>query len=163
MTSLTWDRHRGHATGYDVVALGFNYRIDEPRAALARRRLARLDEENTRRAALDARYRDALAGVPRLRPALPPLTGLSAAHHLFTVVLDDAVDRPAVREALARRGVQTSVHYPPVHRFSIYLDRAAELPLTEAYGRRAMTLPMWSGMTDGQQNLVIQALTDALR
>lgn len=163
MTSLSWDRHRGHATGYDVVALGFNYRIDEPRAELARRRLARLDEENTRRAALDARYRDALAGVPRLRPALPPLTGLSAAHHLFTVVLDDAVDRPAIREALAGRGVQTSVHYPPVHRFSIYLDRAAELPLTEAYGRRAMTLPMWAGMTDGQQNLVIQALTDALR
>ena len=46
MTTLTWDRHRGHASGYDVVALGFNYRIDEPRAALGRVRLGRLDREN---------------------------------------------------------------------------------------------------------------------
>src|SRR5207253_216801 len=43
MTSLSWDRHKGHASGYDVVALGFNYRIDEPRAALAAARLQRLD------------------------------------------------------------------------------------------------------------------------
>ena len=40
MTSLTWDRHRGHASGYDVVELGFNYRIDEPRAAMASQRLS---------------------------------------------------------------------------------------------------------------------------
>src|SRR5438093_252196 len=49
ITTLTWDRHRGHASGYDVVALGFNYRIDEPRAALAARRLGRLDAENAAR------------------------------------------------------------------------------------------------------------------
>src|SRR3954447_26851230 len=55
MTTLTWDRHRGHASGYDVVALGFNYRMDEPRAALAARRLARLDADNDARRALDAR------------------------------------------------------------------------------------------------------------
>jgi dTDP-4-amino-4,6-dideoxygalactose transaminase len=163
MTTLTWDRHRGHASAYDVVELGFNYRIDEPRAALARRRLARLDDENARRAEIDARYRELLAGVDGLAPALVPVEGARLAHHLFTIVLDEGVDRVRFRETLAVRGVQTSVHYPPVHRFSIYLDRAAELPLTEAYGRRAMTLPMWSGMTDGQQNLVIQALTDALR
>ena len=54
MTTLTWDRHRGHAAGYDVVALGFNYRIDEPRAALLTARLARLDAENARRRELDA-------------------------------------------------------------------------------------------------------------
>ena len=49
MTTLTWDRHRQHASGYDVVALGFNYRIDEPRAALARQRLRRLNAENQQR------------------------------------------------------------------------------------------------------------------
>src|SRR5207237_7042062 len=59
MTTLTWDRHRGHASGYDVVELGFNYRIDEPRAALAERRLARLEDDNRRRAALAAPYRGA--------------------------------------------------------------------------------------------------------
>ena len=63
MTTLTWDRHRGHASSYDVVALGFNYRIDEPRAAFATARLARLDAENARRAEHDARLREALASA----------------------------------------------------------------------------------------------------
>jgi dTDP-4-amino-4,6-dideoxygalactose transaminase len=70
MTSLTWDRHRGHASGYDVVELGFNYRIDEPRAALAGARLERLDSDNSRRAAAVAVYRDQLSGVAGVAPAL---------------------------------------------------------------------------------------------
>src|ERR671922_208446 len=68
--SMTWDRHVGHASSYDVVARGFNYRIDEPRAALARRRLMRLDAENARREWFDARYRAALEGADGLVPAL---------------------------------------------------------------------------------------------
>ena len=161
MTTLSWDRHRGHASGYDVVDLGFNYRIDEPRAALARRRLARLDADNARRAELDARYRELLAGVDGLTPALPPLPGAQLAHHLFTIVLDDGVERSRFREALAARGVQTSVHYPPVHRFSIYAA-AVELPVTEAYAARAVTLPLFATMTLGQQDEVVDAVRAAL-
>src|SRR2546423_1363192 len=129
MTTLTWDRHRGHASTYDVVALGFNYRLDEPRAALATRRLARLDADNTARARLDARYREAF-GALGVTCALGPAEGLRSSHHLFCIVLGEDVDRDAFRAELARRGVQTSVHYPPVHRFSIYAAAAAraELP-----------------------------------
>ena len=54
MTTLSWDRHRGHAAGYDVVALGYNFRIDEARCALGISRLARLDDENAQRSLLDA-------------------------------------------------------------------------------------------------------------
>jgi dTDP-4-amino-4,6-dideoxygalactose transaminase len=148
MTTLTWDRHRGHAASYDVVALGFNYRIDEPRAALATARLARLDEENARRAELVARYRERMPeGVVPTAPG-----GL----HIFTVVVDG--DRDAVRAAMADRGVQTSVHYPPAHRFSIYAGGAPHLPLTDAYGERAITLPLFAGMTEAQQDLVLDAL-----
>src|SRR3954471_21768376 len=89
MTTLTWDRHRGHASAYDVVDLGFNYRIDEPRAALARCRLARLDEENARRAELDARYRELLAGVGGVTPALAPVADARLAYHLFAIVLEE--------------------------------------------------------------------------
>jgi dTDP-4-amino-4,6-dideoxygalactose transaminase len=161
MTALTWDRHRGHAAAYDVVALGFNYRIDEPRAALATARLARLDEENVRRHRLDRRYRELLAGVEGVVPTAAPPDGEGdvPSHHLFTVVVEG--DRDAVRRRLAERGVQTSVHYPPVHRFSIYA-RSVDLPLTDAYGARAITLPMFAGMTDAQQDLVVEALADAL-
>jgi dTDP-4-amino-4,6-dideoxygalactose transaminase len=161
MTTLTWDRHRGHASGYDVVDLGFNYRIDEPRAALARRRLTRLDADNARRAELDARYRELLAGIDGLTLALPPADGARLAHHLFTVVLDESTERVRFREALAARGVQTSVHYPPAHRFSIYAS-AAELPVTEAYGARAVTLPLFATMTIAQQDEVVGAVRAAL-
>jgi dTDP-4-amino-4,6-dideoxygalactose transaminase len=161
MTTLTWDRHRGHASAYDVVELGFNYRIDEPRAALGRRRLARLDDDNARRAELDARYRELLAGVDGLAPALPIAEGARLAHHLFTIVLDEGVDRARFRETLAVRGVQTSVHYPPAHRFSIHATDA-ELPVTDAYGDRAVTLPMFATMTIDQQNEVVEAVRAAL-
>jgi dTDP-4-amino-4,6-dideoxygalactose transaminase len=156
MTTLTWDRHRGHAAGYDVVALGFNYRIDEPRAALLTARLARLDAETARRRELDARYREQLAGVDGVTPTAAP------AHHIFTVVLDPDRDRDGVRAALQERGVQTSLHYPPAHRFSIYADGALELPLTEAYAAHAVTLPLFATMTDAQQDLVVDALAGAL-
>jgi dTDP-4-amino-4,6-dideoxygalactose transaminase len=161
MTTLTWDRHRGHASGYDVVDLGFNYRIDEPRAALAARRLQRLDAENALRAGLDTRYRELFAGVSGLTPALAPVRDAQLAHHLFTVVLDEGLDRPAFRDALATRGIQTSVHYPPAHRFSIYAG-AHELPVTDDYAARTVTLPMFATMTRGQQDEVVDAIHAAL-
>ena len=162
MTTLTWDRHRGHASGYDVVAVGFNYRIDEPRAALARRRLERLDAENARRAQLDARSRELLDGLDGVACALPPLAGARPAHHLHTIALDDGVDRESLRAALAAAGIQSSVHYPPVHRFAIHAGVDAQLPVTDAYGEQAVTLPMFATMTRAQQDAVVDAIGAAL-
>lgn len=161
MTTLTWDRHRGHASSYDVVALGYNYRIDEPRAALARVRLERLDSENDRRRQLDARYRELLGGIGQISLTSAPGPRLRSSHHLFTIVLDGGLDRDAFRAELAQRGVQTSVHYPPAHRFSIYREGAPDLPITDAYAARAVTLPMFAHMTLDQQELVVEAVTEA--
>jgi dTDP-4-amino-4,6-dideoxygalactose transaminase len=163
MTTLTWDRHRGHAAGYDVVTLGFNYRIDEPRAALARRRLERLDAENARRCELDERYRSLLAEVDGLTPVLQPPAGARSAPHLFVVVVDESIDRDKVRSELSQDGVQTSVHYPPVHHFSIYADNAPDLPVTDAFARRAITLPLFAHMTHAQQDLVVESVARAIR
>jgi dTDP-4-amino-4,6-dideoxygalactose transaminase len=160
MTSLSWDRHRGHAAAYDVVALGFNYRIDEPRAALGRSRLRTLDDATEQRLALDARYRRLLVGIDGLSPALAPEDGARRAAHLFTVVLD-GVDRQAFRAALAEQGVQTSVHYPPVHEFSIYRKDSPSLPVTEEYGANAVTLPLYAHMTAAQQDIVVEAVRAA--
>jgi len=162
MTALSWDRQKGHASGYDVVALGFNYRIDEPRAALAARRLERLDVENRRRSELDARYREALVAIDGVEPALEPAADTVHAHHLFTVVLDAGLDRDELRRSLSEAGVQTSLHYPPVHRFSIYADGGPSLPVTEAYAERAVTLPLFAHMTEEQQDLVLDSLERAL-
>ena len=159
MTTLSWDRHRGHATAYDVVALGFNYRIDEPRAALAATRLQRLDADNRHRARLDAVYRERLEPLD-LACAISAEPPVSSAHHLFCVVLDDGRDRDDFRARLAGARVQTSVHYPPVHRFSIYGDQPP-LPLTEAYAARTVTLPLFAHMTAAQQDQVVAAVSAA--
>jgi dTDP-4-amino-4,6-dideoxygalactose transaminase len=161
MTSVSWDRHSGHASGYDVVSLGYNYRIDEPRARLAALRLERLDGDNARRAELDARYRVKFAELG-LECPLAPSPGLQAAHHLFCVLLPPEIDRQRLRAALVERRIQTSMHYPPVHHFSIYAEDAPTLPVTDEYARHAVTLPMFAHMTETQQNLVVEAISSAL-
>ena len=162
MTTLSWDRHRGHATGYDVVALGHNYRIDEARCALALRRLARLDDENAERARIDLLYRELLADVPRVRPALVPTTTGAPAHHLFTVVFDPEINRDEVRGVLNDAGVQTSMHYPPAHHFTIYAAQQASLPVTDAYAASTVTLPMYAHLSDEQVELVVSTLRGAI-
>jgi dTDP-4-amino-4,6-dideoxygalactose transaminase len=161
MTSLTWDRHRGHASGYDVVELGFNYRIDEARAALAMARLERLDADNELRAAAAETYREGLSGQEGVTPAMPPVSGGRSANHLFTVLVDESIDRDAVRAELAEAGIQTSLHYPPIHRFTAY-DMDADLPLTDAYAARAITLPLFPTITEEQIGLVLTGLAAAI-
>jgi dTDP-4-amino-4,6-dideoxygalactose transaminase len=161
MTTLTWDRHRGHASGYDVVEPGFNYRIDEPRATLAIARLARLDADNARRAAASTLYRERLERLPGIMPTAPAPEGSLSADHLFTALVDEGIDRDAVREALAGAGVQTSMHYPPIHHFSAYRSES-ELPLTDEYARRAVTLPLFPGIGEEQIELVVRTLGEAL-
>jgi dTDP-4-amino-4,6-dideoxygalactose transaminase len=160
MTTLTWDRHRGHATRYDVVALGFNYRLDEPRAALGKRRLERLDEDNARRGELDLRYREKLGEL--VACAMPARDRVQSAHHIFTIVLPPEVDRDAFRGELTGRGVQTSVHYPPVHRFAIHSDGLPALPLTDDYAARTVTLPLFAHMTHAQQDMVVEGVASAV-
>jgi dTDP-4-amino-4,6-dideoxygalactose transaminase len=164
MTALSWDHERGHAAGYDVLASAFNYRLDEPRAAIGLVQLARLQSGNAARARRAARYRERLDGVAGLtvplghRPA-----GVTSAEHLAVVVLPRGSVRSAIRAALAARGIQTSVHYPPIHRFSAYRGLAARpLPRTDDLGERLLTLPLFPHMTEAQVDKVADALADAL-
>jgi dTDP-4-amino-4,6-dideoxygalactose transaminase len=161
MTTLTWDRYQGHAAGYDVVELGFNYRIDEARAAFAIERLARLDSDNELRARADALYRERLAGLDGLVVTMALAPGSRPAHHLFTVVLDESRDRDGVRAHLADLGVQTSLHYPPVHSLAAYAEEA-RVPLTDQYAARSISLPLFPGLRADQIDLVVEGLREAL-
>jgi dTDP-4-amino-4,6-dideoxygalactose transaminase len=165
MTAVTWDRHRGHAAGYDVVATGFNYRLDEIRAAIGLVQLSRLKAANAARAQLAARYRQRLDDVAGL--TVPPAAGAryaGSAHHLAVVVLPRGAAREAIRAELKARGIQTSVHYPPIHRFSAYRDLAARpLPRTEDLGERLLSLPLFPHLRPDQVDEVADALLLALR
>jgi dTDP-4-amino-4,6-dideoxygalactose transaminase len=165
MTTLTWDRHRGHAHSYDVVTQGFNYRLDEIRAALGLVQLRRLPDENAGRARVSARYREALHGTAGITMPFPdPEAQRRSSHHLAVVLLPEGTDRIAVRERLTEKRIQTSVHYPPIHRFSAYgeLGGRRQLPRTDAVADRVLTLPLYAALTDEQVDTVVRELVAAV-
>ena len=164
MTTLTWDRHRGHASTYDVVLPGFNYRLDEVRAALGLVQLGRLPAENQARRRLVDRYRAFLEpqGVELLPRA--PAEGTEAAYHLAVALLPAGVEQHTVREALQAKRIQTSFHYPPIHTFSAYRDHSRRaLPRTEEAAKRLVTLPLYGHMGDEAVERVAAAVIEAVR
>ena len=165
MTSLSHDRARGHATAYDVVELGYNYRIDDIRAALLLAQLRRLYEDIAWRARLRARYEENLCGLNDIAVPFAERQERSS-NYIFVVVLREGGSerRERVRHLLAAAGIQTSVHYPPVHRFEIYRDcRPESLSVTECFCDHAITLPLFRRMTFDQVDEVCEVLARALR
>jgi dTDP-4-amino-4,6-dideoxygalactose transaminase len=161
MTTLTWDRHRGHASTYDVVLAGLNYRLDEIHAAMGIVQLRFLKEENAARGRLAGLYAEALNGVGGYELAFGERLGdPSSAHHLAVALVSDRDSRDRIRAELAERRIQTSVHYPPIHRFSAYrdLEPSRPLPRTDDAAGRIITLPLFASMTDDQLALVVDAL-----
>jgi len=165
MTRGSWDRHEGAPEDYDVTALGFNYRIDEPRAALLLSRLRRLEDDVARRQELTLRYRRLLEDVPGL---IVPFTdegvGTSCCY-VMPVMLEDASRQGPLRIALRERHrIQTSLFYPAVHEFTAYRDRnpGVSLPWTELAARSEVTLPLFSHMTEAEQDRVVAALAEEL-
>jgi dTDP-4-amino-4,6-dideoxygalactose transaminase len=162
VTRSIWERHRTGTESYDVAGLGFNYRIDDPRAALALSRLSRLDDDNKRRGEIASTYREHLGDLDGVSMLGAPAESARVSNSMFAVVLDEGVDRDGFRDALAERGIQTSVHFSPVHRFELYADSGADLPLTDAFAARTVSLPMFAEMEEGQQAQVIAAVREAL-
>jgi dTDP-4-amino-4,6-dideoxygalactose transaminase len=164
MTTLTWDRHRGHAHGYEVVVGGLNYRLDELRAAIGLVQLRRLQDRNAARARIVARYRAELDGVGGIQMPFAPDNDAEPAHHLAVIVLPPGCPREEFRASLAARGIQTSVHYPPIHRFAHYraLGARRPLPATDAVAERLVTLPLYPHMSDANVAAVTAAVQSAI-
>ena len=161
MTSVTWDRHRGHAETYDVTDLGFNYRIDEPRAALARSRLERLDHSLAELGRVAGEYRERLAAgrrgrdpVRRLRP------GLVRALRLPVLVADQTT-RDALRERMHANGVQTTF-YPSLTQLTLYAEKGPA-PVAEEFADRHLALPFSPALDSERIELVVSELADGLR
>ncbi len=156
MTSLTYDRHKGHAYTYDVVSLGFNYRIDEIRSALGLSQLKKLINNNKKREIITNRYKNALKDIvtiPFLQYRGQP------SYHIFPVILPDHINRNEFQTFMKDNLVQTSIHYPPIHLFSYYKDRYGQqhdLQKTEYVGLHEVTLPLYPTMSGEQVDLVIQ-------
>lgn len=165
MTTLTWDRHHGHAHTYDVVALGYNDRIDEIRSAIGLVQLGKLIKNNARRKAIVERYRRRLVEPDFGDITLPFLDAPGwSSNHLFPVLLPSYADRRLFMDAMREKGIQTSIHYPPIHCFSYYRQRypGVSLPITEAIAAREVTLPLYPAMSDEDVDFVLMSMQESL-
>jgi dTDP-4-amino-4,6-dideoxygalactose transaminase len=161
MTSGTWDRHRGHAETYDVVDVGFNFRLDEPRAALGLSRLARLDADIEQRRARVESYRRKLTGISGLTVPWSQQDVARSSHFGFAVLLEDRERRDALRTTLSDRGIQTT-WYPAVTQLSAYADHGSR-PRSEEAAARHCALPLYADLDDRQQELVIEAVRETVQ
>jgi dTDP-4-amino-4,6-dideoxygalactose transaminase len=163
MTASTLDRDRGRAVGYDVVECGHNFRMDELRGALGLVQIERLPGWNRTRVELTARYRTRLAEeAPAV--GVPFDARHATSGHIMPVLLPEGCDRMAVMTSMRDAGVQTSIHYPAIHRFSYFSARfgSVTLPHTEHFSRRELTLPLHPTLSSADIDRVVAALRDAL-
>lgn len=163
MTTTSYQRAGGHSTKYDVVSLGYNFRMDDLRASLGVVQLHKLPRDLEKRAEVRKWYENGLCDIDEV---LVPFAGHTefVSNYILVVALrmGGCEHRDAVRDHLHAVGIQTSVHYPAVHRFSIYREMRARLPLTEHASDHLITLPMYSKLTQESVGEVVCALKEAV-
>jgi dTDP-4-amino-4,6-dideoxygalactose transaminase len=161
MTSVTWERHRGHGLGYDVTDIGYNYRIDEPRAALGLSRIERLGEEVARRREIVRAYRKGLASADGVTLLYGDEMVERGSHSAFPILLGDRRIRDEVRAAMDLAGVQTTVN-PALHRLSEYGARGNDqrLPRAAELADRHLLLPVHP-LLDQQRTALVMERLDA--
>lgn len=145
---------------YDVVSLGFNYRMTDLQAALGLSQLAKLERFVERRNELADRYRTLLADLPVELPTAA-LPGHRHAYHLFPIRV---ANRAGVYDRMREAGIGVQVHYVPIHHHPYYTDFApvGGLPATDAAYERLLSIPLYPGLDERQQDMVVDALKASL-
>jgi dTDP-4-amino-4,6-dideoxygalactose transaminase len=161
MTSLTWDRHRGHASTYEVISHGYNYRLDELHAALGRVQLAKLSRNNERRRKLLYCYKNAIESVPGW--IMPFGESIEAsAGHLMVAAAPTPTARDEAVNRLRMSGVQSSMHYPCITDFPAFAKRTNKpLSITRKFVSRAITLPLYPTMAENDVTKVCALINEA--
>jgi UDP-4-amino-4,6-dideoxy-N-acetyl-beta-L-altrosamine transaminase len=151
---------------YEMLDLGYNYRMTDIHAALGLSQLSRLDEFVMKRQQLANRYDKLLKSLPLILPERAA-TEVSALH-LYVVQIDPTrsnASRKDVFVKLRELGIGVNVHYLPVHLQPFYVARGfkrGDFPVSETYYDRAISIPLYATLTEAQQDTVVAALKQAL-
>ena len=171
MRTLSWDKFRGHLSSYDIEVLGYNYRITEIQSALGLVQLKKLERNNRRRRRLVEVYRKELQDVSGILIPFVDFEG-PYSYHLFPILISDESQtcgalRDQLMNDLKDGGIQASIHYAPVHLFSLYRKqfgyRTGMLPMTEAMSQRVITLPLHSRMAVTDVKRITQELKEIVK
>ncbi|MEO8481943.1 MAG: DegT/DnrJ/EryC1/StrS family aminotransferase [Acidobacteriota bacterium] len=166
MTRPAWSRYQAvQPSRYDVVTPGFKYNMTDLQAAIGLHQLAAIDRHAERRRTIAARYDDLCDRLPVARFVAVP-AGTVHAHHLYTILIDEASgpSRDDVALALSRAGVASSVHFPAVHLHQFYRERfgfqRGQFPAAERIADTVLSLPLSPALTDAQVEQVVTALAE---
>jgi dTDP-4-amino-4,6-dideoxygalactose transaminase len=163
MTTMSYERAKGHATSYDIVDLGYNFRMDDIRASIGIVQLRKLQHDLILRQKVRIKYLNSLESISQI--TIPFKTNrYFVSNYIMPIVLNETCtkNRDDIREFLHSKGIQTSVHYPSVHLFSIYAGTSTSLPITEYVSNRVITLPMFGSLTDAEISYICNTLSEAL-
>ena len=163
MTTMSYERAKGHSTAYDVVELGYNYRMDDIHSSIGLVQLDKIETDLNKRTEVRKLYVKLLSEIPGIIIPFRDYSEFSS-NYILPIVLKDgnAEKRDQIRAALAEAGIQTSMHYPAVHRFSIYKEFYSELPVTDYLVNNLITLPMYSKLTGEQVHYICNTLKKLL-
>ncbi|MDE3116109.1 MAG: aminotransferase class I/II-fold pyridoxal phosphate-dependent enzyme [Pseudomonadota bacterium] len=159
------DHRQRDATGtfaYDMVELGYNYRLPDVQCALGMAQLLRLPEWLIARRAVAAAYDKAFAEVPQATP-LALRAEREHVYHLYVVRLDSKIDRGEAFKRLRAQGLGVNVHYGPVHLHSFYRARGygpGLCPVAEEAAERILTLPLFPAMSRADVARVVEAVAE---
>lgn len=163
MTTLSYDRAQGHSTEYDVVQLGYNYRMDDIRAAIGIVQLEKLAEDIRKRMEIRNYYIDKIAQIENIVIPFRSHIG-KVSNYIFPLIVKNSNKkiRDRIRNTLQVSGIQTSVHYPAVHKFSIYSNYKTKLPITEYISDNEITLPLFSRLKKKELDYILTTLRNSL-
>ena len=152
---------------YQALELGWNYRMTDVHAVLGASQMKRLDKFVSRRTELADRYDRMLANSGLTLPVRD--ANATSAWHLYTVGWNEdasGISRRSAYEQLREAGIGVQVHYIPVHLQPLFRARGfqpGQFPNAEAHYARTLTLPLYAGLTDEQQDFVVARLNELLR
>jgi dTDP-4-amino-4,6-dideoxygalactose transaminase len=163
MTTMSYERAKGHSTSYDVVEFGYNYRMDDIHSAIGLVQLDKIEKDLESRASVRKMYIEALKDISGLSIPFENYNEFSS-NYIFPIVIShvDGNQRDEIRNNLAEAGIQTSMHYPAVHRFSIYKEYYTELPVTDKMVNSMITLPMYAKLTKDDVKCIANSLKNIL-
>lgn len=163
MTTMSYQRAGGHATSYDIVELGYNFRMDDIRASIGVVQLKKLQADLEKRVQVRNAYLKQLSSIDGI--IIPFADNAEfVSNYIMPIVLKDstAEKRDIVREKLHKTGIQTSVHYPAIHKFSVYRENNSYLPVTDYVTSNEVTLPMYASLTDQEIEFIVKKLKEAI-
>jgi dTDP-4-amino-4,6-dideoxygalactose transaminase len=152
---------------YEVVAPGFKYNMTDIAAAMGIHQLKKLPRFLDRRQYLAKRYFDSLSDLPLTLP-MDDVDGGSHSWHLFVIRIQDKspINRDELIQILSDQGIGSSVHYIPLHRQPYWRDKYQltidMFPVTDKAYQVMLSIPLYTAMSDEQQDQVIQVLREAL-